>query len=48
MATYYSIASRSRTYENAVWSYEDPKEAMAQIKGYLAFHVQDGVNVEQV
>ncbi|MGR3270456.1 DUF427 domain-containing protein [Thalassococcus profundi] len=47
-ATYYSIASKSRTYENAVWSYEDPKDAVAEIKNHLAFHVQDGVTVEQV
>lgn len=48
VASYYSIMSRSRSYQNAVWSYEDPKPAVAEIKGYLAFDVQDGVNVEQV
>ncbi|WP_370312924.1 DUF427 domain-containing protein [Sagittula sp.] len=47
-ASYFSIMSKSRTYENAVWSYENPKEEVAQIKDYLAFYVQDGVNVEQV
>ncbi|MFZ5962237.1 DUF427 domain-containing protein [Thalassococcus sp. BH17M4-6] len=47
-ATYFTIASRSRTYENAVWSYENPKEAVAAIKDHLAFYVQDGVTVEQV
>ncbi|GAA4223329.1 DUF427 domain-containing protein [Sagittula sp. NFXS13] len=47
-ASYFSIMSKSRTYENAVWSYESPKEEVAEIKGYLAFHVQDGVAVEQV
>lgn len=47
-ATYFSIMSKSKTYKNAVWSYENPSEDVAQIKGYLAFHVQDGVDVEQV
>lgn len=47
-ATYFSIMSKSHTYENAVWTYEDPKPEVAEIKGYLAFHVQDGVAVEQV
>ncbi|MFW2588273.1 DUF427 domain-containing protein [Sagittula sp. SSi028] len=47
-ASYYSIMSKSHTYENAVWSYEDPKPEVAEIKGYLAFHVQDGVAVEQI
>ncbi|MBP0484239.1 DUF427 domain-containing protein [Sagittula salina] len=47
-ASYYSIMSKSRTYENAVWSYESPLEAAAEIKGHLAFMVQDGVAVEQV
>ncbi|MCT4559575.1 MAG: DUF427 domain-containing protein [Pelagimonas sp.] len=47
-ASYFSIMSKSKTYENAVWSYENPIEAVAQIKGYLAFAVQDGVAVEQV
>ena len=47
-ARYFNIASKSRTYDNAVWSYEDPKDAVAEIKNHLAFHVQDGVTVEQV
>ncbi|WGW03294.1 DUF427 domain-containing protein [Tropicibacter oceani] len=47
-ASYYSIMSKSKTYANAVWSYEDPKPEVAAIKGYLAFNVQDGVAVEQV
>jgi len=37
LASYYSIQTRSRLLENAVWSYEDPIENVAQIKGYLAF-----------
>ncbi|ETW13988.1 hypothetical protein ATO8_03821 [Roseivivax marinus] len=47
-ANYYSIMSKSRTYLNAVWTYEDPKDDVARIKGYLAFHPQDGVTVEQL
>ena len=33
-ASYYSLASA----ENAVWSYESPHPAMAEIKDYLAFY----------
>lgn len=47
-ASYFSIMSKSTTYENAVWSYEDPTTEMAEIKEYLAFYVQDGVAVEQL
>ncbi len=47
-ARYFSIMSRSRVYENAAWSYEDPKDDVADIKGHIAFDVQDGVTVEQV
>lgn len=47
-ASYFSIMSKSVTYENAVWSYENPKEDVAEIKDHLAFHEQEGVTVEQV
>ncbi len=47
-ASYFSIMSKSKTYENAVWSYESPKEEVAAIKDHLAFYVQDGVAVERV
>jgi uncharacterized protein (DUF427 family) len=47
-ATYFDIVSKSMTYSNAVWSYEDPKDDVSEIKDHLAFHVQDGVTVEQV
>lgn len=36
-ASYYSIQTKSSLLENAVWSYENPIEAVARIKGYLAF-----------
>lgn len=47
-ATHYNIASKSRSYKNAVWSYEAPTDEGTDLTGYLAFHVQDGVAVEQV
>ena len=37
-ASYFTIASSGRTAENAVWSYEQPFPAMAEIKEYLAFY----------
>ncbi|MHA6344501.1 DUF427 domain-containing protein [Roseivivax sp. CAU 1761] len=47
-AAYYSIMSKSRTYINAAWTYEEPREGVARIKDHLAFEVQDGVTVEQL
>lgn len=47
-ARYFDIMSKSKTYRNAVWSYESPSEDVARIKDHLAFVVQDGVTVEQV
>jgi uncharacterized protein (DUF427 family) len=37
-ASYYSIPSGGDRSLNAVWSYENPFEAMAQIKDHLAFY----------
>ncbi|MEW2913171.1 DUF427 domain-containing protein [Leisingera sp. JC11] len=47
-ASYFSIANKSSVTENAAWSYEDPKEEVAEIKGHLAFVLSDSVKVEQV
>ncbi|MBQ4825275.1 MULTISPECIES: DUF427 domain-containing protein [unclassified Leisingera] len=47
-ASYFSIANKSSVTENAAWSYEDPAEAAAEIKGCLAFVLSDSVKVEQV
>lgn len=47
-ARYFSIVTKSTTLENAVWSYEDPKEDVARIKGYLAFYVSEKLAVERV
>lgn len=46
-ATHYHLVAKSGTYPDAAWSYEDPKEGVAQIKGYLAFY-PNKVAVEQL
>lgn len=47
-ASYFSIVLKSRTLDNAAWSYEAPKEGVARIKDYLAFYANDTVAVERV
>lgn len=47
-ASYFSIVTKSKTIENAVWSYETPKESVARIKDHLAFYPSDEVAVELV
>jgi uncharacterized protein (DUF427 family) len=37
-ASYYSIPAGGDRSRNAVWTYETPFEAMAQIKDYIAFY----------
>jgi len=37
-ASYFTIAAGGKTAENAVWSYEQPFPAMADIAGYVAFY----------
>lgn len=37
-AAYYSLTVDGQTSENAVWTYEEPYEAVASIKGRLAFY----------
>jgi uncharacterized protein (DUF427 family) len=37
-ASYYTILMDGQFAENAVWSYEDPYPAMAEIKDHLAFY----------
>jgi len=37
-ASYFTIAVNGRNAENAVWSYERPFPAMAEIKEHLAFY----------
>ncbi|WP_171178436.1 DUF427 domain-containing protein [Ruegeria sp. HKCCD8929] len=47
-ANYYSIVNMSTVTENAVWTYENPIEAVAEIKEYLAFEKLDSVKVERL
>ena len=47
-ATYYSIVTKSKTIENAAWSYEAPKEEMARIAGHLAFYPSEDVTIEEI
>ena len=37
-ASYYSIRVGDKLAENAIWSYEQPFPAMAEISGWLAFY----------
>lgn len=37
IASYYSIDTKSRVLKDVAWSFEDPTEAAAAIRGYLAF-----------
>ena len=37
-ASYFTIVADGRRADNAVWSYEQPYPAMAEIKEYLAFY----------
>ncbi|MGP8232977.1 MAG: DUF427 domain-containing protein [Methylovirgula sp.] len=37
-AAYFSIAAGGRQAENAVWTYEHPHPAVAEIAGHLAFY----------
>ena len=46
-AIYYAIVANSGPIADAAWSYENPKPAVAQIAGYLAFYTNK-VAVEQV
>lgn len=37
-ASYFSVRTDDGVLENAVWSYEEPHDAVAEIAGYLAFY----------
>ena len=47
-ASYFTISADGRNAENAVWSYEQPFPAVAEIKEYLAFYPNrvDAIEVE--
>lgn len=47
-ASYFSIINKSATYENAVWSYENPVAGVERIKDHLAFYASDDVTIEQL
>jgi uncharacterized protein (DUF427 family) len=46
-ASYYSIKAGDKTLDNAIWTYETPFPAMAEISGHLAFY-PDKVKIEEV
>jgi uncharacterized protein (DUF427 family) len=46
-ASYYSLAAEGADAENAVWSYEDPYPAMAEIRDYLAFYPNKVDRIEE-
>ena len=47
-ASYYSIKVADKVAENAIWSYEHPFPAMAEIEGYLAFYPNRVDAIEEV
>ncbi|MSU90554.1 DUF427 domain-containing protein [Rhodobacteraceae bacterium 2CG4] len=47
-ATFYSIIAKSGAIPDAAWSYEAPAGDTAPIAGHVAFHVRDGITVEQL
>jgi uncharacterized protein (DUF427 family) len=46
-ASYYTIKANGKTLDNAIWTYEAPFPAMAEISGHLAFY-PDKVKIEEV
>jgi len=46
-ASYFSINAGGASIADAIWSYETPFPAMAEIAGYLAFY-PDKVTIEQL
>ena len=47
-ASYFSVVTKSRTLQDAVWSYENPSADVAAIKGFLAFYPIEEITVEQI
>jgi uncharacterized protein (DUF427 family) len=47
-ASYFSIRADEKSSENAVWSYESPYPAVAQIKDYLAFYSDRVDAIEEI
>jgi uncharacterized protein (DUF427 family) len=46
-ASYFTIDAGGKSIANAVWSYETPFPAMAEIAGYLAFYPQRVDRIEE-
>lgn len=46
-AAYYSLVADGREAENAVWSYEEPYPAVAEIKDHLAFYPNKVDRIEE-
>jgi len=46
-ANYFSVVADGKAIENAIWTYETPFPAMAEISGHLAFY-PDKVRIEEV
>ena len=46
-ANYFSIVAGGKTIDNAIWTYETPYQATAEIAGHLAFY-PDRVTIEEV
>ena len=46
-ANYFSVKADGKTLDNAIWTYETPFPAMAEIAGHLAFY-PDKVKIEEV
>lgn len=47
-ASYYSIEAMDRRAENAIWSYEEPYPAVAEIAGHLAFYPDRVDRIEEL
>ncbi|HET9175201.1 MAG TPA: DUF427 domain-containing protein [Pseudolabrys sp.] len=47
-ASYFTISVDGRSAENAVWSYEQPYPAMAEIKEHLAFYPDRVDKIEEI
>lgn len=47
-ACYFSVVTKSKTLENAVWSYEAPNAGVDRIKDHLAFFTSEDIAVEKI
>lgn len=47
-ASYFTVVTKSRTLDDAVWSYETPHEGLGEIAGHLAFAQIDEITVEAI